>query len=334
MSFPGPWIQPAPQEHSSTFLARTLRARSGGIARLEGYTDSYAAMYSWWLDGANPPWPEPSGIFDVDYPWLLARHELPVFDISSRVLTEWLPASLTEPADRWIHHGYFRIEDGQAEQASPLLGPFQTNVPSPVPDVPPEDAVGVELAGEDVTVSRRALVRLVVTGGGSQTVRVATPPTDRWTRQGPTVNRIPGNSGGVDLGPSSVWTDPQIASSPQWAWPGADESVSAVGDPAVVELDVPLDPVEDIAALAPATSLWWGGLAPAEGVSVQIESIRVYTKVRPRQYRWLYATPRGGGVWRLRQRQSLTGTDSWPLRQRQNGGATGSWPLRQRQRGV
>lgn len=51
---------------------------------------------------------------------------------------------------------------------------------------------------------------------------------------------------------------------------------------------------------------------------------------RPR-YRFLYPT---GGMWRLRQRQSLTGTDSWPLRQRQNGGATGSWPLRQRQRGV
>lgn len=51
---------------------------------------------------------------------------------------------------------------------------------------------------------------------------------------------------------------------------------------------------------------------------------------RPR-YRFLYSS---GGAWRLRQRQSLTGTDSWPLRQRQNGGATGSWPLRQRQRGV
>jgi len=46
------------------------------------------------------------------------------------------------------------------------------------------------------------------------------------------------------------------------------------------------------------------------------------------------ATPPLGGAWRLRQRQTLTGSDSWPLRQRQNGGHSGSWPLRQRQRGV
>jgi len=50
-----------------------------------------------------------------------------------------------------------------------------------------------------------------------------------------------------------------------------------------------------------------------------------------KRFRWLYGSK---GAWRLRQRQSLVGTDSWPLRQRQNGGATGSWPLRQRQRGV
>lgn len=42
-----------------------------------------------------------------------------------------------------------------------------------------------------------------------------------------------------------------------------------------------------------------------------------------------------GGLWGLRQRQSLAGNaGGWPLRQRQNGGATGSWPLRQRQTGT
>lgn len=40
-----------------------------------------------------------------------------------------------------------------------------------------------------------------------------------------------------------------------------------------------------------------------------------------------------GGLWPLRQRQSLV-TASWPLRQRQNAGHSGSWPLRQRQTGV
>lgn len=333
MSYPGPWIQPPPEEHPSTFLARVLRARSGGIVAFPGLTDSWSAMHAWWTTGATPPWPTPSGFFDVDYPWLLAQHEFPIFDMSSRVLSEWLPASLTEPADRWLHNGHFLIEDGDAEQATPLLGAFQTNVPSPVPDVPPEGAVGVEVGGTEVVVSRRAVVRLIVTGGGSQTVQVAVPPTELWTREGPTIDRIPGSLGGADYGPSSVWADPQVTSSPQWTWPGASESVSTVSGPQVVELDVPLDEVQDFAAFAPATSLWWGGIAPAEDVVVQITSIRVYTTVRPQRYRWLFATPRGG-MWRLRQRQSLTGTDSWPLRQRQNGGATGSWPLRQRQRGV
>lgn len=51
----------------------------------------------------------------------------------------------------------------------------------------------------------------------------------------------------------------------------------------------------------------------------------------PWRWRWV---PQGTGLTRLRQRQTLTGSDSWPLRQRQNGGHTGSWPLRQRQQGV
>lgn len=41
-----------------------------------------------------------------------------------------------------------------------------------------------------------------------------------------------------------------------------------------------------------------------------------------------------GGLWRLRQHQTLAGADGWPLRQRQNGGHSGSWPLRQHQSGV
>jgi len=51
----------------------------------------------------------------------------------------------------------------------------------------------------------------------------------------------------------------------------------------------------------------------------------------PWRWRWV---PKGLGLTRLRQRQTLPGSDSWPLRQRQNGAHTGSWPLRQRQRGV
>jgi len=59
-----------------------------------------------------------------------------------------------------------------------------------------------------------------------------------------------------------------------------------------------------------------------------VEASAVY---RPPRYR--VVTP-GGGQWRLRQRQSLSGADGWPLRQRQAGGHGGSWPLRQRQGGV
>ncbi len=57
------------------------------------------------------------------------------------------------------------------------------------------------------------------------------------------------------------------------------------------------------------------------------------TITRP-AYRFLFEVPETKGMWRVRQKQSLPGTDSWPLRQRQNGGATGSWPLRQRQTGM
>lgn len=50
-------------------------------------------------------------------------------------------------------------------------------------------------------------------------------------------------------------------------------------------------------------------------------------------WRWRLVSDQRG-AWRLRQRQSLPGSDSWPLRQRHNGTHSGSWPLRQRQRGV
>lgn len=49
------------------------------------------------------------------------------------------------------------------------------------------------------------------------------------------------------------------------------------------------------------------------------------------EYRFTVAD---GGLWPLRQRQSLIGGGSWPLRQRQHGAHSGSWPLRQRQTGV
>ena len=40
------------------------------------------------------------------------------------------------------------------------------------------------------------------------------------------------------------------------------------------------------------------------------------------------------GLWRMRQRQSIAGTDSWPVRALQNGHHSGSWPIRARQNGI
>lgn len=72
----------------------------------------------------------------------------------------------------------------------------------------------------------------------------------------------------------------------------------------------------------------WGGWQEAS-VTTRILSVKRLRKHA--SYRFVKDT---AGQYRLRQRQSTTGTDSWPLRQRQNGAHSGSWPLRQRQTGV
>lgn len=67
------------------------------------------------------------------------------------------------------------------------------------------------------------------------------------------------------------------------------------------------------------------------GVGAQVTGITVTRLWQPPRYRFVTPTR---GMWRLRQRQSLAGSDGWALRQRQAGGHPGSWPLRQRQPGV
>lgn len=62
----------------------------------------------------------------------------------------------------------------------------------------------------------------------------------------------------------------------------------------------------------------------------RILSVSVSQMVKPPRYRFVWP----GGQYRLRQRQTLPGSDGWPLRQRQHGAHSGSWPLRQRQTGV
>lgn len=71
---------------------------------------------------------------------------------------------------------------------------------------------------------------------------------------------------------------------------------------------------------------------PVGAIHAYVRGVNVVGVIhQPWRWRWV---PKGLGLTRLRQRQTLPGSDSWPLRQRQNGAHTGSWPLRQLQRGV
>ena len=104
-------------------------------------------------------------------------------------------------------------------------------------------------------------------------------------------------------------------------------------DDYTVPLETTLTGMPDRTALVPygvADELFPSGTG--NGIRIQVQGVTVHVQVSHlTRYRWVYPT---GGFWRMRQRQSRTGTDSWPLRQRQNGGHTGSWPLRQRQGGA
>lgn len=66
--------------------------------------------------------------------------------------------------------------------------------------------------------------------------------------------------------------------------------------------------------------------------TVEVVRMRFFTQVQWPAYRYAKSN---GGMWNVRQRQSLAGNaGGYPTRQRQNGGATGSWPHRQRQTGL
>lgn len=87
-------------------------------------------------------------------------------------------------------------------------------------------------------------------------------------------------------------------------------------------------------ALVGSGPQWLRGVTPPMGdigYSMQANMVLGCEALVTRgRWRWLYDAQ---GVWRLRQRQSRSGSDSWTLRQRQNAGS-GSWGLRQRQRGL
>jgi len=331
----GPWIDTPVVWQPTSFLARTLRARTMTWAALEGLTDSFASMRPWWLTGSTPPWPEPIGTFDVAFPRMSAVHEYPQWDMTFRRLDQWLPLSVDATQDRFNHHGHLYIADdhAQAEHATPLLGSWAWPEVSVVPDVPPPGAIGVDVEDQETVLARRAWVSLVAdVPFGAQSVSVVRPPSAQWSRTGPARNDIPGNAGLADYGDPSVWVDPDFAPV-AWAWAPDAESTATITGSDTVLLPVDLPIAEDFAALAPMSSLWRPTGTPAGAqIHVQITSITVETQVRPRRYRWLYEGSQG--TWRLRQRQSLPGADSWPTRQRQHGGHTGSWPVRQRQTGV
>ena len=152
------------------------------------------------------------------------------------------------------------------------------------------------------------------------TVRVAELPAT-WAPTWPTVDMIP----------LSDWITPQnLLDWPSGTGMRPEQPAGQVGPTVSIAVPYTGDPRVVI-----ATEPMWAEPPVLEevfnsGATVRRELTVARFRYTPPRYR-IHTT---GGAWRLRQRQSLTGTDSWPLRQRQNGGATGSWPLRQRQRGV
>lgn len=116
---------------------------------------------------------------------------------------------------------------------------------------------------------------------------------------------------------------------------------SSDGPGAVTETTTTFDAATDYMPLGVFTGATVGGYAATPALALtgfsgwyaegaRITGVTVTRTYTPPRWRWVYDTP-SHGVWRLRQRQSLTGVDGWALRQRQNGAGTGSWPLRQRQ---
>lgn len=117
------------------------------------------------------------------------------------------------------------------------------------------------------------------------------------------------------VSPGAEWTD----YTPFQTTAGPSEMLHLVSAPELMRTGVaPTLPASSFLEVSVQTSAW-------------IDSAVAIVQ-RPR-YRFVYPDPLGG-AWRIRQRQSLAGSDSWPLRQRQNGGHTGSWALRQRQSGA
>lgn len=117
------------------------------------------------------------------------------------------------------------------------------------------------------------------------------------------VNRVP-----LDDEPSSAWYSAEFTDQGDGVW-----MAEYTGYP------IPLDDDEYHAVFRPRELMVFGAYLRMDLFHVTAE--------------W-EAAPTGGGLYRLRQRQTLPAADSWPLRQRHNGSHTGSWPLRQRQTGI
>ena len=191
-------------------------------------------------------------------------------------------------------------------------------------DPPLDPGARIEWESEEGTWADDELLVVVdgalTPGTPATTVRVAELPAT-WAPTWPVENSIP----------LSDWITP----SDLVAWPSATGTRPArPGSAAGGTLSLAV-PYSGTPRVVIATEAGW--VEPANLADVFGDHARLIPNLTTARFR--YTPPRyrihtTGGVWRLRQRQSLTGTDSWPLRQRQNGGHSGSWPLRQRQRGV
>lgn len=198
-----------------------------------------------------------------------------------------------------------------------------TQEPTYTPDATDPDAVGfeVEPGGDPFTTHLRVtgVVERFVSDGVSYPARLLVAPEAVITAP-----PDPVLAGGLSFSAADSW---QVAASmPTSEIPDSPPEQWWEQTPFAADLPAGTERLALVPLMVPNLSLPWPGDAQVRIVSATVDVIVTHHA----RWRFIYT----GGHYRVRQRQSLAGTDSWPLRQRQNGATSGSWPLRQRQSGL
>ena len=217
---------------------------------------------------------------------------------------------------------YYSVSDPIVVPTSGTLGRSETmimreyvSLPTgeglPWPEVVAPEGAWVEW--EDDTGTFASMWDLTVTLNGESDSQ------DVWLQEAP---RISGFAEKPSMTERATW--PVLAT---FAGVGArDVTVQTSDIYRAVMAFTPVPPVR-VDAEPPA---WVPGASSSAGLSYVVSAASSWWNWTPPRYRFVWP----GGQYRLRQRQTLPGSDGWPLRQRQNGAHSGSWPIRQRQTGV